>query len=358
MNAPLSVLNLLKKMVQYESLSLEEEAICSFMEQYAQSAGLPTFRQDNSVCFWIGEGPQRLLLNSHLDVVPASNGHPYDPFTPTESAGLLYGRGTADAKASGAAMTTALLQLAAEGWQPQDGQVMVALTQCEETEYEHNGMRALRAVLPKPDAALVGEPTNLVPVVAQKGLLILRADACGRSAHAARAHLGDNAIEKAARDIARLQQLSFTRSDPWLGRPTLNVTMIEGGSARNVIPDRCTFYLDIRSTPAYTHEEITAQVAKLVESDITVHSGRIIPVATDISESIVRACLKVIPGSTPSGSPTASDWIFLSDVPTVKIGPGASEQSHTPTEQVSIAELEDAVGVYKHVIRGYFAGAA
>lgn len=356
MNRPKNVLHLLKAMVQYESLSLREEAICSFIERYVRSAELPTLRQGNSVCFWIGEGRRRLLLNSHLDVVPASSDHPYDPFTPTESEGRLYGRGTADAKASGAAMTTALLQLVADGWQPKDGQVMVALTECEETEYEHNGMRALRSVLPRPDAALVGEPTNLVPIIAQKGLLILKAVAHGQTAHAARAHLGDNAIEKSARDIERLQQLSFSRTDPLMGNPTVSVTMIDGGSARNVIPDRCTFYLDIRTTPAYTHEEITSYLASLLESDVTVHSDRIIPVSTDINEAIVKACLQAAPESIPSGSPTASDWIFLSDVPTVKIGPGASEQSHTASEHVSIRELQEAVGVYKRVIQRYFAG--
>ena len=354
MSTPYGVLHLLKELVQFKSLSLQEEAICSYVEQYVQTAGLPTLRHNNSLCFWIGEGERRLLLNSHLDVVPASNNHPFDAFTPTTADGLLYGRGTADAKASGAAMTTAVLQLAADGWYPPNGQVMVALTECEETEYEHNGMRALRSVLPRPDAALVGEPTSLVPIVAQKGLLILRADACGQTAHAARAHLGTNAIEMAMRDVQKLKDIGFTRDDPWLGKPTVNVTMIEGGSARNVIPDRCQFYLDIRSTPPYTHEAITEHLASKLESNITVHSDRIIPVATDVDEAIVQACLKAIPGSVPSGSPTASDWIFLSDVPTVKIGPGDSEQSHTADEHVAIAELEDAVGAYKRAIQSYF----
>lgn len=355
MTQPFTVLQLLEKMVEFPSLSRQEDAICSFMLRYAESVGLPTFRHNNNACYWIGDGSRRLLLNSHLDVVPASSEHPFDPFTPTVHNGRLYGRGTADAKASGAAMTTALLQLHAEGWTPEDGQVMVALTECEETEFDHNGMRALRKVLPKPSAALVGEPTNLTPIVAQKGLLILRADARGQTAHAARSELGDNAIVKAMRDIRTIEVLSFDRADARLGRPTINVTTIEGGNARNVIPDKCTFYLDIRSTPVYTHEEITQRLASILESEITVHSDRIIPVSTDVDEPIVKACLRTIPGSTPMGSPTASDWIYLSDVPTVKIGPGASEKSHTPDEYLEIDELERAVGVYKQIIMEYFA---
>ena len=354
MKNPLTALSLLKELVRFPSISQEEDAICTYMNDYVQSFGLRTFRQNNSICFWIGEGKQRLLLNSHLDVVPPSNGHPFDPFTPTLVDGRLYGRGTADAKASGTAMTTALLQLAMEGWQPDNGQVMVALTECEETEFDHNGMRKLRATLPRPHAALVGEPTNLVPVVAQKGLLILRGEARGQSAHAARATLGDNAILRAMRDLHKIASFEFARGDAWLGSPTINVTTIQGGAARNVIPDRCEFFLDIRSTPAYTHEEITCHLASILESRISVHSDRIIPVATDVEEPIVKACLAARPGAIPSGSPTASDWIYLSDVPTVKIGPGASEKSHTADEHVDIAELEQAVAVYKRVIKGYF----
>ncbi len=351
-------LSLLKELVRFPSLSRQESAICAFVQGYAEAAGLPTCRWGNSVCFWLGEGTPRLLLNSHLDVVPPSRAHPFDPFDPVELGGLLFGRGTADAKASGAAMTAALIELAEEGWSPLQGQVMVALTECEETDFEHNGLRALRKVVPKPDAALVGEPTNLVPMVAQKGLMILRVDAKGKSAHAARAKLGENAILKALRDIQRLEDLTFAREDPWVGYPSVNITTIEGGIARNVIPDSCTFYVDIRSTPAYTHAEITQHVQSILESEVTVHSDRIVPVATSVDADIVQACLRALPGSRPTGSPTASDWIYLSDVPTVKIGPGTSEKSHTSDESIDIAELEQAVDAFKHIVREYFAGSA
>lgn len=346
---------MLKELVRFPSLSRQEAEICTFVQEYAEAAGLPTRRLGNSVCFWLGEGPHHLLLNSHLDVVPPSSGHPFDPFDPVEQDGLLFGRGTADAKASGAAMTTALIELAEEGWQPPAGQVMVALTECEETEFEHNGLCALRKVLPKPHAALVGEPTNLVPMVAQKGLLILRVDAKGQSAHAARAELGDNAILKALRDAQRLEELTFTREDAWVGHLSVNITTIKGGTARNVIPDLCTFYVDIRSTPAYTHAEITRLVQSQLGSEVQVHSDRIVPVHTPVEADIVKACLRALPGAQPAGSPTASDWIYLSDVPTVKIGPGASEKSHTPDESVDIVELEQSVSAYKGIVKEYYA---
>ena len=193
--------------------------------------------------------------------------------------------------------------------------------------------------------------------MAQKGLLILHIHAHGRTAHAARAHLGENAILKAARDIQRLDAYAFDRADPFLGKPTLTVTVIEGGKARNVVPNLCSFFVDIRTTPAYTHEEIIDLMADLLESEVKVHSKRIIPLATATSERIVEACRAALPGAPPFGSPTASDWLFLHDVPTVKIGPGISQRSHTPDEHIEIAEVKRAVAVYKGIVQAYFATA-
>lgn len=354
---PAPVLSLLKDLVRFPSLSREEGPVADFVEAYVRQAGLPVKRFEDNVYFYLGDGPDRLLLNSHLDVVAPSKGHPYAPFDPVVVDGQLYGRGTVDAKASGAAMMTAVLELAADGWTPPQGQVIVALTACEELGGTYNGLQNLRPHLPSLNAALVGEPTSLQPCVAQKGLLILHVHAHGRTAHAARAHLGDNAILKAARDIQRLADYTFERDDPFLGKPTLAVTVIEGGKQRNVVPNLCTFFVDIRSTPAYTHKELIALFDDLLESEVKVHSQRIIPLATAPSERIVRACQETLPDAPLFGSPTASDWLFLHDVPTVKIGPGLSERSHTAEEHIAIAEVERAVGTYKGIIQAYFATA-
>ncbi len=347
----------LKGLVRFPSLSGEEGPIADFVEAHVQAAGVATERLDDNVYFSLGDGPDGLLLNSHLDVVPASQDHPYDPFDPVVKDGCLYGRGSVDAKASGAAMTTALLQLARAGWTPPGGRVLVALTTCEETGDAYNGLEVLRPHLPPVRAAIVGEPTQLRPCVAQKGLLILIARAHGRTAHAARAHRGENAILMAARDLRRLQDLSFLDDDPFLGRPTLTVTTIDGGSARNVVPDTCTFTIDARTTPSFPHEKIIERLSDLLESEITIHSDRIVPVSTPLSARIVKACREVLPEVDPFGSPTASDWIFLSDVPTVKLGPGASRFSHTPVEHIAIDEVTRAAGVYQAIIRSYFENA-
>jgi acetylornithine deacetylase len=349
------VLDLHRRLVAIPSLSQEEGPAADFVTEIVRAAGLPVERLDDNVYFQLGDGEDRLLLNSHLDVVPPSAEHPFPPFAPTVRDGKVYGRGAVDAKASVAAMLAAVLDLAREGFDPRGGAVWVAFTACEEIGGGYNGLEALRPHLPPLSAGLVGEPTDLLPCTAQKGLLILHVEAHGKTAHAARAHLGDNAIVHAARDVLRLAKHTFERHDSLLGSPTVSVTVIEGGTARNVVPDRCRLTLDVRSVPAYTHEELAAEIASVVEGEVCVFSDRIVPTSTPADARIVRACREALPAAEPFGSPTTSDWIFLRDVPVVKIGPGSSLLSHTAEEHVVEAEVLRAVGVYRDIIRAYFA---
>jgi len=358
------VLALHAALVRLPSLSHEEHAAADLVEAHARAAGLAVGRDDTATGganVWMSLGDDDadvLLLASHLDVVPPSEGHPFPPFAPTTVDGRIYGRGAVDAKASGAAMLQALIDLHADGWRPR-GRVIVALTACEETGGPYNGMQALRPHLPPIAAAVVGEPTELRPCLAQKGILILTLTARGRTAHAARAHLGDNALTRLARDLVRLDGLAFERTDPLLGPVTATATMASAGTAKNVVPDRATATLDVRSTPAYTHAEMAALVADALEGDVEVYSDRLVPCATPATARVAQAAMAASAAhgmdATPFGSPTASDWVFLADVPAVKLGPGRSELSHTPDEHVTVDQLTRAVGVYRDLITGYFA---
>jgi acetylornithine deacetylase len=353
-----SASELLRALVRIPSLSREERAAADFVDETAQAHGLKTWRLDDNVVVEIGTGDDVLLFNSHLDVVPPSEGMPHGAFDGYEADGVLWGRGTVDAKASGAAMLAALLCLKAEGFAPPSGRVLLALTACEETGGPYNGLEALRPHLPPLAGAVVGEPTELHPCLAQKGMLQLRVVAHGRTAHAARAHLGENAVFRMARALTSLEMLRFEREDPYLGRPTLTVTTIEGGTARNVVPDRCEAILDVRSVPAYTHEELLEEVRRAVpEVTVEVRSGRFVPCRTDSESRIARTVAAVHPAGVPFGSPTASDWVFLRDVPTVKMGPGPSERSHTPEERIELFEVERAAKVYAAVARAFFSPA-
>lgn len=356
------VLDLHGALVSIPSLSFEERAAADFVERHARrSGGVEVGRLDDNVWIGLGDGGDVLLLASHLDVVPPSVDHPYPPFEPTRVGERIYGRGAVDAKASGAAMLQAVLDLAAEGFRPR-GRVVVALTACEETG-AYNGLEHLRrevfgTALPPVTAAIVGEPTELKPCLAQKGLLILTATAHGRAAHAARAHLGTNALTAAARDLLKVNDFTFERSDALLGAPTVTATLIEGGVAKNSVPDRCTFTLDVRSTPAYTHAELATLFDDVLESEVAVYSDRLVPCRTEPDARIARAVGGALDhlrlDADPFGSPTTSDWIFLHDVPAVKLGPGRSELSHTADEHVTVGQLTRAVEVYRQTILRYF----
>ena len=344
----------LKALIRIPSVSRNEKPIADYLEAFLKNRNIAVKRYEDNLVFGWGAGPHTLLLASHLDTVPPPENAPYPPFEAVEINGRIYGRGSVDAKGCVAAMTWALLELIEENYTPPGGRIEVALTVGEEIGGAHNGMAQLAKEHLQPDAALIGEPTSLQPCVAQKGLLILKAVTHGTAGHAART-AGDTAITKAARDILALQQLTFTEADPWVGLPKVTVTEISAsGGSRNVVPSTCTYWLDVRSTPAYPHQKLIEHLQSVVTATLHVHSERLVPVHTPVSHPIVQACLKACPGSKPFGSPTLSDWVFLANVPAVKIGPGDSEFSHRDDEHISRDEFMKGIQVYKRIIQHYF----
>lgn len=251
-------------------------------------------------------------------------------------------------------MLCAAASLAEQGWEPAGGKLLVALTACEETSRPVNGLQTLLPHLPTLHGAIVGEPTNLAPCVSQKGLLILEATARGKSAHAARPDQGINAIRQAALDIVALEAMVFDRIHPHLGPITKVVTMIDGGSARNVVPETCSFVVDFRTTSSYTHSEIIEAVRAAVASDVDVSSERYVPKQTPRDSSIAKAVAAALPHAEPFGSPTVSDWAFLEETPAVKLGPGESNLSHTGQECIALDEVVAAVGVYSSIAKHFF----
>ncbi|MFN7145957.1 MAG: peptidase dimerization domain-containing protein, partial [Myxococcota bacterium] len=163
-------------------------------------------------------------------------------------------------------------------------------------------------------------------------------------------HLADNAIYKAARDILALEKLELDRVHATAGRTTHAVTVVQGGDRHNVIPDRVKFTIDLRTTPAYTHEELTAIVRGTVGAEVTVRSDRFRPVETPAEAPVLAAALRARPQARTFASPTLSDWAHLVGIPAIKWGPGLSEVSHTADEWVDLAMVNTAVGVYGSVV--------
>lgn len=340
---------LLRQLVAAPSPSTEEGPAVAVMAQWlGGSHAFPPhriFQADRNIAAMRhgSEAGPTLLLCSHLDTVPATASWTRPPWEPTREGTRLYGLGANDAKGCVAAMTLAFLSTPIKR-----GQLVLAAT-CEE-ETGRNGLEVFLRSLPAPDHAIVGEPTGMQVAVAQNGMLILECIAAGRAGHAARPHLADNALSRAARDIVRIDQLSLEKQHPMAGGTTKAVTVIQSGNRHNVIPDRCQFTVDLRTTAAYSHPELVGIFRELLESDVTIRSDRFHPVETPPASALLQAALRANPAAKTFSSPTLSDWAHLRGVDAIKWGPGYSEVSHTADEWVEVPMVEQAVEMYASVI--------
>jgi len=344
---------LLEFLVSTPSVSGNEGKIATNLSGILSAEGFRIQREGNSIWYTLGKRQKpHLLLLSHLDTVPPCAGWSSDPFKARVEGGKLIGLGANDAKGSVAAMIIAAREIQHRDF---EGSITFAFVADEERSGE--GIRTIRPNLGHVDAALVGEPTGLQVCTAQRGLLILRCTAYGKASHAAHAHLGENAIHKAARDISRLAAMEFEAHQD-LGATRAEVTQITGGLARNQVPDRCDFFVDLRTTPNLDHATIADEIGAMLESEVAIHSHRYEPVATNASEVVVRAALEVADASAGIGSVTTSDWAFLKGIPTVKVGPGNTNRSHQPNEYLLLSELREGVMFYSRFICAYFRMAA
>jgi len=344
---------LLEFLVSIPSVSGDEAKIANDLGAILSEQGFRVQREGNSIWWTLGIGERpHLLLLSHLDTVPPCAGWNSSPFEPRLKDGKLIGLGANDAKGSVAAMIMAAREIQHGDF---EGSITFAFVADEERGGE--GIRTIKPKLDHIDAALVGEPTDLQVCTSQRGLLILRCTAHGKAAHAAHAHLGENAIHKAARDISRLAAVEFETHEG-LGATRAHVTQISGGLARNQVPDCCDFFVDLRTTPNLDHAAVIAEIGARLESEVTVHSYRYEPVATNASELIVRAALEAAEVSAGVGSVTTSDWAFLKGIAAVKVGPGNTNRSHRPNEYLLLSELEAGAAFYSRFVQAYFRMAA
>jgi len=337
---------LLKELVAIPSVSGAEEDVARFLEETVRRAGLPVQRDDASVTIVLESGHPgpTLAFLSHLDVVPPGEGWTRDPFTPTVEGDRLYGRGSGDAKASVAAMTLAAVDLAGL---LRTGRLLVIQGYAEETRATTMATAVSRAG--PIDAAVVGEPTNLAAAVAQRGLMMADLVARGEQRHAGYAATDGhfrNAIAALARDLVRLEGIVAEREHPILGATTVTPTMLQAGVSRNVTPPVATAVLDIRSTPAWPHQELAAALAERLEGELVVTSDRLVPCETPADSRLLAAAKRVMPGLTTFGSPTCSDWVFVRQHDALKCGPGTSRRSHTADEYVELPEVSAARAFY------------
>jgi acetylornithine deacetylase len=349
----LDPVELLRALVRLQRPSGHEEAARDLVAGALRDGGVEPRLRGRNVLAEVGPADRpALLLNSHLDTVRAGAGWTRDPRDPGEDPDRVWGLGSNDAGGAGVAMTAAFLALA-RGDLPR--RLVLALTCDEETGGE--GLEVVRGELVGLAAAVIGEPTGLALCPAQRGLIRFEITVRGRSAHASRPWQGENAIEGAVEDVGRLLALRWPREHELLGPATLAVTRIEGGTAANVIPDRCVVTGDARPTPLHPNEEMVAAIRSCVRrGEITAMRARMTPVATPLDASIVRAARAAIPGAPVRAFGGVSDLFHVRDVPGVILGPGAPERSHAPDEWIGTDEIRAAADAYRRVVETWMSG--
>lgn len=341
--------SLLGAMVSTPSLSGDEANVATLIEEYLHttSPDSVTRHGNNIVATWHGARPgPTLLLCSHLDTVAPASGWTRNPFKATVEGDTLYGLGANDAGSSVVSMIGAMRSAV-----PLSSGTVVLCVAAEE-ELGTNGFVAIEPLLPRYDAAIFGEPTNMGVATEMRGAMKLVMHSRGVACHASRPWEGRNAMDSLASDLAKVRSLDLRDSSRW-GRATVEPTTITGGKSANQIPDLITTTLDVRTTPTKNNDWVITQ---LRDSGVEfyIEGNRRRPMASPSTHPLVRAIKRATPHYADYAFNGTCDMAFAT-APSVVMGPGRSERSHAADEFCTRGEIREAIRIYADVIRGYMA---
>ncbi len=362
---------LLAQLVRFDTTSRESNlALVDFVRTYLQDHGVVcelVYNEHKSKANLLATiGPAQvagIVLSGHTDVVPV-DGQRWSvaPFELTEKHGKLYGRGTADMKGYIACVLACVPALVAA---PLRMPVHIALSYDEEVGCL--GVRSLierfRGQPVKPLLCVIGEPTELKPVLGHKGKLAMRCEVQGAACHSAYAPSGVNAIEYAARLVGELVRLGDTlkaphQLDPRFDPPfsTVQTGLISGGKALNIVPQNCTFDFEVRSLPAQDPWQVVQQLRRYAEhnllpamqavsaqsaisiSELSSYPGLATSLQSQAAEWVAQFCGSQDYGTVAFG--TEGGLFDQAGIPTVVCGPGSMEQGHKPDEFISLEQLD------------------
>ena len=338
---------LLKKLIATPSVSRNEKDAADIMEQTIRSYGFEPQREANNI--WIidphyDESRPTLLLNAHIDTVKPVASWTRDPFSPDVEDGVLYGLGSNDCGGG----LCSLLQIFRMLTEKPQHYNLIYLASAEEEVSGKDGITRALPLLPHIDLAIVGEPTGMNPAVAEKGLMVLDVIVHGKSGHAAR-NEGVNAIYEALDDMRWIRDYKFEKVSEFLGPTKMTLTVVNAGTQHNVIPDKCTMLVDIRTNEFYDNEEVFEFIRQHLKSEVKAHSFRLKSSRIDPEHPLIKKCVAM--GMKPFGSPTLSDQALM-HFPSFKLGPGESSRSHSANEFIRISEIRDAITKYETLLDG------
>jgi acetylornithine deacetylase/succinyl-diaminopimelate desuccinylase family protein len=376
---PQKVIEFAQAIIRLPSVTGEEGALGHYLGHALEAFGLQVELEEvapnrhNVLATLDGEQPElALLFHSHMDTVPY--GAMPDPVSGEVKGDHIWGRGSVDQKGGLAASVMALATIAQSGAQLHSS---LGLALVIDEESEHRGSMTLVEQGLQARQAVVTEPSNLRLVIGCKGTTPFRISVAGKAAHGARPWLGVNAVHHAMQVVTALEELEYPEqviSGYGPVRGSLNLGVIEGGRAYNIVPDECMLWFDRRTVPGETQDSVLDAVQsildRLAEADPPV-TGSLSVARPDWNwEPIRRRGLwpAVTPASAPIrdlaarhhkaivGRPVEvyftdgyNEMDFLINdlnIPTIQYGPGDSRLCHTDEESLSIPQLLDATRVY------------
>lgn len=326
---PVDVFALTRKLIDVESITGNEAAVAEALARELESLGYQATRmpvEENRFNIWAtrdGHEHPKVVFSTHMDVVP--------PWIPSsEDDEKIYGRGACDAKGIIATQIAAAERLQSKG-------IFTGLLFVVGEERDSQGAWMANQHAPGSRFLINGEPTDNRIGVASKGALRVNVIAEGRMAHSAYPELGDSAIEKLLNALERLRKMPLP-NNPEVGPCTMNIGMIEGGRAPNVIPDKANAQLLFRLVGP--SDQLRHDIEAAIAPDCRCEYALEIPFVK----------LRTVPGI-----PTMTAK-FTTDIPSlsnwgepVLLGPGSIHVAHTPNEFVSKKELLEAVDLYVKV---------
>ncbi|MEJ6579190.1 MAG: M20 family metallopeptidase [Akkermansiaceae bacterium] len=366
-----SVLELLQKLVRIPSVNPEgdphvspggEKAMADFLADYLGSLGFQITLDEalpgrpNLIARAPGSDDRpRILLGPHLDTVGVA-GMTIEPYSAEVADGKVHGRGTSDTKGPMAAMIWGLknnahllseLPVAVDfiGFMGEESSQPGSRHFAEHRAHEY-------------EFAIVGEPTSLQAVYCTKGCLWATIEAKGKSTHASQPHLGENAIMKLNRELARLDKDFRNQiakaSHPILGSSTINIGMISGGTRPNIVPSHASAQIDIRTVPLFIKDQTAAtQLKEYLKGVEVTQIAESPPMEMKPDHPWLTKLKNAHPDLVLTGAPWFSDAAHLSaaGLPSICLGPGSIDQAHTADEFINISDLEAGAAWFTQLIR-------
>src|SRR5690625_161537 len=367
---------LIERLVAFPTISERSNLeLISWVESYLSLRGARcrrTFNEEGTKAILFATfGPEvsgGIVLSGHSDVVPVEGqSWSSDPFTVTERDGRLYGRGTADMKSFLAVAMSLAPTFAAL---PLRRPIHLAFSYDEEVGCLGVGRMIVdvMANLPRPALAIIGEPTSMRLVTGHKGVNAFRTRVTGLPAHSSQPHRGAGAIFAAGRLIDylwRLGEEQREKRDPrfepaWT---TVQVGMIEGGTALNILPGDCSFLWEYRQLPSQDSKEIRARFEHYSESEVLPRLREFAPDATIETETLAivpplaqeqegaaESLVRRLTGSNESAAvsfATEGGIFQQAGISTVICGPGSIDQAHQPDEFIELEQI-DACNAFLH----------